>query len=238
MASSKDSRLTFENRILAALPRKEYERLLNYLESVRLPQGKILYNAGETIRHAYFLRGGMASLLSVTEDGSSIEVGMVSNEGVVGIPAILRVNTSPYQVVVQIPTNALRLRSEVFMAEFNRGGLFQDLLLRYLHTLLTQLSQSAACNRFHSVQERLCRWLLISRDRTQAEALPLTQEFISQMIGCPRTSVTAIAGALQEAGLIRYSRGNVRILDPHGLEASSCECYRIVKEEISHFLAA
>lgn len=238
MSSSKEFPRHFENRILATLPYNEYQRLLPYLESVRLLQGKILYSAGETIRHAYFFKGGMASLLSVTEDGHSIEVAMIGNEGVVGLPAILRVNTTPYQVVVQIPGNAMRLRSEVFTSEFNRGGRLQDLLLRYLHTLLTQISQSAACNHFHSVQARLCRWLLISRDRTQTETLPLTQEFLSQMIGCPRTSVTAIAGTLQAAALISYSRGKIRILDPHGLEAASCECYRIVKEEISQFLAA
>lgn len=238
MSSSKEIGLPFENLVLAALPRSEYERLRPFLQTVKLAQGKVLYNAGDTIRHVYFLKGGMASLLSLTEDGSSVEVGMMGNEGMVGIPVILRMGTAPYQVVVQLSANAERLRSDVLHTEFNRGGRLQDLLLHYMHTLLTQISQSAACNRFHTVEERLCRWLLISRDRIQTEYIPLTQEFLSQMMGSPRTSVTAIAGNLQRAGLIRYSRGKVRIIDQPGLEAASCECYRIVREEISHYLAA
>ncbi len=238
MSSAKEFGLPFENLILAALPRSEYERLRPFLESVRLAQGKVLYHAGDTVRHVYFLKGGMVSLLSLTEDGSSVEVGMVGNEGLVGVPALLRLCTTPYQVVVQLSANAVRVRAEVLQAEFNRGGQLQDLTLRYMHTLLTQLSQSAACNRFHTVEERLCRWLLISRDRIQTEFIPLTQEFLSQMMGSPRTSVTAIAGSLQKAGLIRYSRGKVRIIDQQGLEDASCECYRIVREEISHYLAA
>jgi CRP-like cAMP-binding protein len=238
MSSLKDFRLAFENRLLAALPADEYRRLLPHLEPVRLPQGKILYHAGDAIRHAYFLRGGMASLLSVTGDGRIVEVGMIGNEGLVGMPVVLRTNTSPYQSAVQLPANAMRIGGDALRAEFDRGGRLHDLLLRYLHTLLYQISQSATCNRFHTMEERLCRWLLVCRDRTQTDALRLTQEFLSQMIGAPRTRVTTVAVRLQEAGLISYSRGQIVIRDRRRLEALSCECYRIVREQIGQFIAA
>ena len=238
VSSRKEFREAFANRILATLPREEYERLRPRLEPVRLTQSKILYEAGDVIRYAYFPKGGMVSLLSVTEDGRSIEVGMIGDEGMAGIPIVLRVNRTPYQVMVQIPANAMRIRGDALREEFKRGGKLQDLLLRYAHTLLTQVTQSAACNRFHTVEERLCRWLLVSRDRVQTDTLPLTQEFLSHMLGVPRTSVTMIAGTLQKGGLIRYSRGKITILDRQGMEAASCECYRLVREEINHFLAA
>lgn len=238
MSLVKASISPFENRILATLPRLEYARLSSQLEIVKLPQGKTLYEAGGTIRHAYFLKSGMASLLSMTEDGDTVEVGMVGNEGVIGLPAILRINSTPYQVVVQLPTTAARIRADVLRTEFDQGGRLQDLLLRYMHTLLTQISQSAACNRYHSMRARLCRWLLVSRDRVHSNTLNLTQEFLSQMIGAPRTRVTMVACDLQKKGLIRYSRGKIQILDRQGLETISCECYRIVREEISRFMVA
>ncbi len=232
------SDVSIDNRILAAIPREEYKHILPNLEPVRLPQGKVLYNTGDTIRHAYFLMSGVASLLSTSEDGSTIEVVMIGNEGLVGISAVLRVHTTPYEVVVQLPINAVRIKSEALNREFNRGGRLQDLLLRFTHTLLTQIAQSASCNRFHSVEERLCRWLLISSDRVRSDTLHVTQEFLSQMIGAPRTSVTMVASKVQKLMLIRYSRGNIQILDRPGLESFSCECYRIVKEEINHYWAA
>ncbi len=238
MSSLKDSRLAFENRLLAALPADEYKRLLPHLEPVRLPQSKIIYRAGESIRHAYFLRGGMASLLSITGDGKTVEVGMIGNEGLVGIPVILRANTSPYQSAVQLTANAMRVSGDALRAEFDRGGRLHDLMLRYLHALLYQVSQSATCNRFHTMEERLCRWLLVSRDRTQTDTLRLTQEFLSQMIGAPRSRVTLVAIRLQQAGLISYSRGRIVIRDRRGLAALSCECYRIVNEQITRFIAA
>src|SRR5436305_11006561 len=210
MSQTKESIFPFEeNRILSALPRGEYARLAAHLEIVRLPQNKTLYDAGSAIRHAYFLKSGMVSLLSITESGATVEVGMVGNEGVAGIPAILRINSTPYQVVVQLPATAARIRVDILKAEFNRGGVLQDLLLRYMHTLLTQISQSAACNRYHSMRARLCRWLLVSRDRVHTGTLHLTQEFLSQMIGAPRTRVTMVARDLQKRGLIRYSRGKI-----------------------------
>jgi CRP-like cAMP-binding protein len=238
MSSSPAHRIPFENRILSALPREEYERVTARAEPLRLPAGRVLCRAGEQLRHAYFPRGGMLSLLSVMEDGSSVEVGMVGHEGVVGIPAVLRVETMPYQVTVQLPGNVLRVGAAALREEFNRGGKLQDVVLRYMHTLLMQLSQSAACNRFHTLEQRLCRWLLISRDRARTDNFNLTQEFISQMMGAPRARVTIVAGNLQREGLISYTRGKVRIVDVRRLEATACECYRVVNEQISHFIAA
>ncbi|MBA3804974.1 MAG: Crp/Fnr family transcriptional regulator [Acidobacteria bacterium] len=228
----------FDNRLLAALPREEYERLSPHLELVRLIPGKILYNVGDAVRYAYFPKGGMVSLLSTTESGRTIEIGMVGNEGMTGIPIILRCDAAPYQVMVQLAGNAQRVKRDALKAEFNRGGRLQELLLRYTHALLTQIAQSAACNRFHTVEARLCRWLLVSRDRVQTDTLHLTQEFLSYMLGVPRTSVTAVARQLQERRLISYRRGKIVILDRTGIEVASCECYRLVREEIKCLLAA
>lgn len=238
MPSLKEPSTAFGNGLLSALPRAEYERLSPHLELVRLTPGKILYNAGDVVRHAYFPRGGMICLLSTTEDGRTIEVGMIGSEGMAGIPIVLRSGAAPYQVMVQLAGNALRVSGNALREEFNRGGKLQDLLLRYTHSLLIQVAQSAACNSFHTMKARLCRWLLVSRDRTHTDTLQLTQEFLSQMIGAPRTRVTMVAHDLQRAGLIRYSRGKITILDKRGLEAKSCECYRVVREQINHFLAA
>lgn len=230
--------VAFENQLLAALVKKEYDHLKPHLEPVRLTQGKILYGADGAIRYAYFPMGGMISLVSITEEGKTIEVGAIGNEGVVGIPAILGFNRSPYQVIVQLPCNAMRVRAGTLKEEFGRSGHLQSLLLRYTHTLLTQVSQSAACNGFHKVEERLCRWLLISHDRVKSNTFYLTQEFLSQMMGVPRTSVTMIAGKLQGAGLISYRRGKIQIIDRKKLESASCECYRKVTDELRQYLAA
>ncbi|HVG31721.1 MAG TPA: Crp/Fnr family transcriptional regulator [Pyrinomonadaceae bacterium] len=238
MSSSKHSQDAFQNRILATLSKREYERLLPHLKSVSLFQGKILYGVGDTVEYAYFPTGGMISLLSITETGKTIEVSMVGSEGMVGIPIILELNITPYEIMVQLPCNAIRIRAEAVKTEFHQGGNLQKQLLLYMHTLLTQVSQSAACNGFHTVEERLCRWLLVGRDCVQSDTLHLTQEFLSHMLGVPRTSVTMIAGNLQRAGLIRYSRGKIRIIDRESLESASCECYRMVKKGIAHYLAA
>jgi CRP-like cAMP-binding protein len=228
----------FENCILASLPHEEFERLRPRLDRVRLTPGRILYGVGEAIRYAYFPMGGMLSLVSTTRGGASIEVGMIGNEGVAGLTAIMRYNSSPYLVMVQIAGNAARVRTDVLREEFDRRGMLSNQLLRYAHTLLTQVSQSAACNRFHTLEQRLSRWLLICRDRTHDETISLTQEFLSYMLGVPRTSVTAVAADLQRAGLISYSRGKIRILDRGALAAASCECYEVISESINHFLAA
>jgi CRP-like cAMP-binding protein len=227
-----------KNLILGALRDKEYEHLYPNLEPIALAQGKTLYGAGDTVLHAYFLLSGMISLVSITEDGKAIEVGMVGNEGMVGLPIVLGFNIMPYLVVTQLPATALRIRTDRLKAEFNLGGQFHDLLLRYTYTLIRQLSQSASCNMFHTVKERFCRWLLIARDRVQSDTLYLTQEFLSQMIGAPRTSVTTIAGSLQSEGLVNYRRGKIVILDAAGLESASCECYGIVRESISGYIIA
>ena len=228
-----------QNRLLASLPREEYERLRPNLETVHLPHGKILYHAGDIVRYAYFINDGQVSMLSITEEGETIEVAMVGNEGAIGIPVILRSNKTPYEVMVQIPVkSAMRVKAEVLRNEFDRGGKFQDLMLRYTHVLLTQISQSAVCNRFHTSEQRLARWLLIANDLVKADVFMLTHEFIAHMLGTPRTGVTMAAGALQKAGLITYSRGKITVLDRGGLEDASCECYKIIREEFDHFLDA
>jgi CRP-like cAMP-binding protein len=238
MALRKESHSSYENHLLAALTDEEYRRLSPHLELVRLPAGKILYEPGDKVRYAYFLKGGMVSLLSTTHDGRSVEVGMIGNEGLAGMPIIFGVSQAPYKIMVQLQGHAMRIKAEALRGEFKRGGHLHDLLLHYAHTLLTQIAQSAACNRFHTVEERLCRWLLVSRDRVQTDTLHLTQEFISHMMGVPRTSVTAIASGLQKEGIIRHSRGKITILDRRRLETVSCECYRLVSEEIRHLSAA
>jgi CRP-like cAMP-binding protein len=238
MSSLKDHGNLFNNQLLAALPREEYERLSPHLELVRLTLGKILYNAGDPVRYAYFPKGGMVCLLSTTESGKTMEVGMIGSEGMVGLPIVLRCGVTSYRVMVQITTNALRIRGDALRREFDRGGRLQDLLLRYTHTLLVQVSQSATCNRFHTVEERLCRWLLVGRDCVQTDTISLTQEFLSEMLGVPRTSITAIAGTLQKEGLIRYGRGKIVILNRAGMESRACECYRLVRNGVREFFAA
>lgn len=227
-----------ENRILSRLPRADYERLRARLDPVRLPQGRILFEEGEVPRHAYFLAGGMASLLAATADGSTVQVAMVGGEGAVGVPALLGAGFMPYRVVMQLPGTALRIGVAALGAEFNRGAQLHDLLLRYLHTLITQITQSALCNRYHTIEERLCRWLLISRDRALSDLLPLTQESLAHMLGVQRTGVTAAAVALQRKGLIGYRRGRIRLLDWRGLEEASCECYGVITRGIEQYLVA
>ncbi len=227
-----------ENRLLAALPRAEYECLLPHLERVYFPQGKVLCEAGDIVRRAYFITKGMVSLLSITEDGGTTEVAMVGNEGMIGIDIILRVGVTPYRSLVQIPVDALSIKTEPLKAEFGRSVQFQELLLRYTHALLTQVSQSVVCNRFHTVEARLSRWLLEARNRVGSDSFQLTQESISHILGTPRTVVTVAANKLQDAGLIRYKRGSITILTPQRLEAAACECYGVMLKEISHFFAA
>jgi CRP-like cAMP-binding protein len=230
--------LPAENQLLASLPRAEYERFAPYLERVQLAQGKVLFGAGDLVRHTYFPLGGVASLLSSTSEGETVEVAMVGFEGMIGVPVILRVGIAPYTCLIQIPGEGLRLRADVLRAEFNRGGQLQDVLLRYTHALFAQISQSAVCNRFHTVEARLGRWLLVIRDRVKSETFYLTQEFISHMLGTPRTVVTTAANKLQDAGFIRYKRGRITVLDRRGLESAACECYEVVLREISDFIAA
>lgn len=232
------NRAFLRNRLLAGLTPDEYDRLTAGAEYVRLPKGKILLDVGEEVRHSYFPLSGMGSFLSITEDGRAVEVAVVGSEGMLGLPAILRAGKSPYQVMAQLAGDAIRVKAHVLRSEFDRNSGLRTLLLRHLLTLLTQVSQSAACHRFHTVEERLARWLLLTRDRASSDTFNLTQEFLSYMLGVPRTSVTAFAGAMQRARLIRYSRGSITILDGRGLAAASCECYRIVAREIASQAAA
>ena len=225
------------NRILEALPREEYARLEPHLSPVRLPKGKVLWEAGEEIHSAYFLTRGMVAMLSVTEDGETVEVGIIGSEGMAGVPAVLRCETAPYRVVTQLPAAAMRIGIRPLRNEFSRGGRFQDLLLRYTHGLLTQVAQSTSCHRFHTAEQRLCRWLLTSADREGSNTLALTQEFLAQMIGVPRSSVTSSAVTLQARGLISYKRGRITLLDRRGLEFTSCECYRTVAAILDCHLA-
>jgi|SRR5215217_1078652 len=228
--------LAVRNKILAALPYEEFARLLPHLESVHLAKGETVYLAGDDIKCAYFLDSGLLSFLSTTETGSTIEIAMVGNEGVVGVPVLLRNRVIPYEVTVQFVTEAFKIRAEALQEEFDRGETLQKLVHRYLNVLIVQIAQLCICNRFHPLEETLSRWLLIVQDRVSLDNLNLTQETISQILGVPRTAVTMAAGGLQRAGLIRYSRGKIFILDRTRLEANSCECYRIIRDELNHFL--
>ena len=226
------------NQILSALPRQQYPLLFSGLKAVKLNRGEILYDLADPIKSAFFITSGMVSLLVTTEDGSTTQIAMVGDEGLVGIPVLLRISTAPCQVSVQISGRAMRVSPEVLVNEFKREGPLQDILLRYVHSLICQISQSAACNRFHTIEQRLCRWLLMSHDRVKTPTLPLTQEALSHMLGATRTNVTKAATLLKKARLIQYRHGDIQILNRVGLEKLSCECYRVVTEEIGAFRAA
>lgn len=195
--------------------------------------GDVLYEADEAIRFVYFPNRSVVSFIWSTEDNLSIEVGMVGSEGMAGISIISGINTLPYRTIVQGADGAVRMKANALIAEFNRGGKMHDLLLQYTHGLFIQVARTAVCNRIHPINERLCRWLLMIRDRMQSHDLHLTHEFIANMLGARRSDVTIAAGALQKADLIRYSRGRIAILNPRGLEATACECYRFSKREFN-----
>jgi CRP-like cAMP-binding protein len=222
------------NKILSTLPSREFRRILGHLESVHLSKGEV-YIAGDTVRHAYFPLNGLLSLRSTTEAGSTVEVAMVGNEGVVGLPLINKKGAIPYDVCIQIPTDAYRIKIEILQEEFDRGERLQKLVLAYTGLLIAQISQLCICHRFHTLEQALGSWLLIARDRVNSNTLNLTQENISNAIGVSRTGVTMAACALQRADLIRYSRGKIVILDRARLEANSCECYRRLRDEVSQF---
>jgi len=223
------------NRILAGLSRKEYARIGPDLQHVTLTPGQVLYEPGSTMQWAYFLGTAIVSILSQAEEGTSIEVSLVGSEGVIGIPIVLRSHALPYRIVVQGAGTAWRMKADVLRKEFDRCGPLHRLLLHYVHTLIVHLSQSSACNRFHTTRQRLCRWLLSSQDLSGSNELRSTQEFLSQMLGVNRGSANQAAGSLQKAGLIRYRRGRITILNRSGLETGSCECYRIIRSECDRF---
>jgi CRP-like cAMP-binding protein len=224
------------NRLLATLPKKEYQRLLPGLKRIPLNFGEVLYEPGETIKHVYFPNDSIVSLLSAMPERSTLEVGMVGNEGFAGLPIFMGVNVSQTRALVQGAGSAMRMTSAAVRHEANHLGALHRLLHRYSHSLLTQVSQSVACNRFHSVEARLARWLLMTSDRLGLDEFRLTQEFMSNMLGVRREGVNKAAGTLQTAKLIRYSRGMITILDRRDLEATSCECYAIIKAESDEYL--
>jgi CRP-like cAMP-binding protein len=221
------------NRLLAALPKKEYQLLLPELEQVTLVFGDILFDSGDPIRHVYFPNNSIISLLSAVEDREILEVGIVGNEGMVGLPIFMGVTKSRNRALVQGAGTAMRMKSAALRRKVggDGDGSLHDLLLRYAHSLLTQISQSAACNRFHLINARLARWLLMTHDRVEGDDFRLTQEFLSHMLGVRREQVTLSAGVLQKRKLISYNRGHIKILNRAGLEATSCTCYRLVKDE-------
>jgi CRP-like cAMP-binding protein len=222
-----------ENNILARLPPEDYERVKPHLMPVELRHSQVLHEAGEIIEYVYFPQNAMVSLISRTAEGESIEVGVVGFEGMAGISAVLGVDKSPHEAMVQIPDGGMRMNVRALRDEFKRGGALHDMLLRFTQELLLQASQVAACNRLHSISERLARWLLMSYDRCACEDLPFTQEFISLMLGVRRPGVTEAALILQTEGYITYRRGHIQIIDKDGLEHYTCECYRVVKEEFN-----
>jgi CRP-like cAMP-binding protein len=224
------------NRLLAALPNEEYQRLLPHLELVSLSLNQVLYEIDEPITFVYFPQESIVPLVAPMEDGAIIEVGLVGQSGMVGILAILGGMTKAHRAIVQVADSALRMNATVLRTEFNRGGTLQRLLLRYIQTLLAQATQTLACNRFHPTEERLARWLLLVQDSIQSDEFLLTQEFIGQMLGVRRSSVTIAAGNLSQAGLINYKRGKITIVDRAGLEEFSCECYSVIRDEAAQVL--
>ena len=226
-----------QNHLLAALPAAEFERLSPHLELVPMPLGEILYEPGGQLQHAYFPTTAIVSLHYVMESGASAETAGVGNEGVVGIALFMGGDTTPSSAVVQTAGHAYRLASRLLKEEFNRAGPMLDLLLRYTQALITQMAQTAACNRHHSVEQQLCRWLLLTLDRAPSRELTMTQELVASMLGVRREGITEAAGNLQRAGFIRYRRGHIAVLDRSGLEARACECYAVVKNEMSRLLS-
>jgi CRP-like cAMP-binding protein len=226
------------NRILNALTRSEYESLSQHLDPVNLSSGEVLYRPEQPVTHVYFPNRGTVSLVSTFEDGSSVEVGMVGNEGMFGVCVFLGSVSTPLLAQVQLPGDGLRMRADTLRREFQRCGQLQDLLLRYTQAFITQIAQTAACNRAHTIDGRLAKWLLMCADRANSTELALTHEFIATMLGARRAGVTEAAFQLKSKGLISYKRGHVTISDREGLEALSCECYPLVRKEFTRLVGA
>ena len=224
------------NRLLAALADADYVRIGPHLELAPLALGKVLYEPGVRMRHVYFPTTSIVSLLYVMADGASAEIAVVGNEGVVGISLFMGGETTPSRAVVQSAGECYRLKADLLKEEFNRSGPTMHLLLRYTLALITQMTQTAVCNRHHSVDQQLCRWLLLSLDRLQTNQLVMTQELMANMLGVRREGVTDAAGKLQDAGLIQYHRGRIKVLDRPGLEARTCECYDVVRRETDRLM--
>jgi CRP-like cAMP-binding protein len=225
-----------QSHILAALPRIERERLFPHMELVPMPLGDVLYESGIKLKHVYFPTTSIVSLLYVMEDGSSAEIAVVGNEGIIGLALFMGGESTPSRAIVQSAGYAYRMKARLLKQEFNRAGPMMHLLLRYTQALITQMAQTAVCNRHHSVDQQLCRWLLLSLDRLASNELTMTQELIANMLGVRREGVTEAAGKLQTAGVIHYSRGRITVLDRPGLEKKACECYAVVKKEFDRLL--
>ncbi|MGE5103999.1 MAG: Crp/Fnr family transcriptional regulator [Betaproteobacteria bacterium] len=225
-----------QNHLLAALPTGDYDRVASHLELIPMRLGDVLYESSASLRYVYFPTTSIVSLLYVMEDGASAEIAIVGNEGILGISLFMGGDTTPSRAVVQSAGHGFRLRAGLLKNEFERFGPTMHLLLRYTQALITQMAQTAVCNRHHSVDQQLCRWLLMSLDRLSSNQLSMTQELIANMLGVRREGVTEAAGKLQDARLIRYRRGTITVLDRPGLEARVCECYRVVKTEFDRLL--
>ncbi|MEO7431058.1 MAG: Crp/Fnr family transcriptional regulator [Dokdonella sp.] len=224
------------NQLLAALPEAEFQRWLPHLESVDWALGKVVYESGGGLSHVFFPTTAIVSLLHVMEDGDSAEIAVVGHEGIVGVFLFMGGATTPSRAVVQSAGKGIRLKADFLLREFNKIGPVMHLLLRYTQALITQMSQTAVCNRHHTLDQQLCRWLLLSLDRLASSDLVMTQELIANMLGVRREGVTEAAGHLSDAGLISYRRGRIKVLDRPGLEKRSCECYRVVKDEYDKLL--
>ena len=225
-----------QNQLLAALPPADLARISDKIEAVPMPLGHVLYESGDQLQHVYFPTNSIISLLYVMEDGSSAEIAIVGSEGIVGISLFMGGETTPSRAIVQSAGQAFRVSSKLLKTEFHRAGPLQDVLLRYTQALITQMSQTAVCNRHHSVEQQLCRWLLMSLDRLGSTELSMTQKLIADMLGVRREGVTEAAGKLQKLGLIEYSRGRIVVLDRAGVEKHACECYQVVKREYARLL--
>ena len=225
-----------ENHLLAALPEAEWARWSSQLEVVNMPLGAVLYEPGSRLAHVYFPTTSIVSLLYVMEDGASAEIAVVGNEGIVGISLFMGGESTPSRALVQSAGQGYRLKAEVMLQEFNRAGPVLHLLLRYTQALITQMAQTAVCNRHHSLDQQLCRWLLLSLDRLHTQELIMTQELIANMLGVRREGVTEAAGRLQRDGLIQYRRGHITVVDRVKLEQRTCECYAVVKKEYDRLL--
>jgi CRP-like cAMP-binding protein len=227
---------TVTNKLLKALPKEEFLAIQPHLKSCNFKLGQIIYNEGDSINNIYFPNYGMISLLSMMQDGHTVEVAYTSEEGVLGLPIILGCNEMPYQAMAQSKVECLYVEAEIIVKLFGELKFFHDAVLRYVSALMKQLSQTGVCNHFHSIESRLCRWLLIMRDNSKCDTMQLTQEFLSHMLGVQRTSIGFVAGTLQTAGIIRYRRGTLEILDIERLQECVCECYHIVESEYNKYL--
>jgi len=225
-----------QNHLLAALPAADFERLVAHLELVPMALGEVLYEPGGQMEHAYFPTTAIVSLHYVMESGATAEAAGVGNEGIVGISLFMGGDTTPSSAVVQIAGHAYRMEARFLKEEFNRGGLMQRLLLRYTQALITQMSQATACNRHHTMEQQLCRWLLLTLDRVSSHELVMTQELIASMLGVRRGGITEAAGNLQRAGVISHRRGHISVIERSGLESRTCECYAVVKKELARLL--